>query len=76
MGPRAMLLPGGLSYAVKTALATVKPAGKFSESKNKRIISHVNYKNLFHREISINHIYLHVYNNGHFETSENDNFKS
>ena len=28
-----MLLPGGLSYAVKTALATVKPAGKLARAK-------------------------------------------
>jgi len=33
MGPRAMLLPGGLSYAVKTALATAKPAEKLARAK-------------------------------------------
>ena len=67
MGPRAMLLPGGLSYAVKTALA--------SESKNKRIISHVIYKKIFHREISINHIYLHQCGNPPLANSPNASVK-
>ena len=35
--------------------------GKNSKSENKRFISHVNYRDLFHREISVNHTYL--YNN-------------
>jgi hypothetical protein len=33
MGSSAMLLPAVLSYAIKTALATVKPTGNFTRAK-------------------------------------------
>jgi aspartokinase-like uncharacterized kinase len=46
-------------------LATVKSSGKINESENKRFISHVNYRDLFQGEISVNHTYL--YNKLHCE---------